>query len=62
MLYNICYALISIKIESKNAIPIQNNKDLNSGSAPRASEHAEGYFLTDTQWWREQKIFPCKSS
>ena len=40
-------------IEAKNAIPIRNSKDLNSGSAPRASEHAEDYFLIDTQWSRE---------
>ena len=35
-------------MEAKNVIPIQNNKDLNSGSAPWASEHAKGYFLIDT--------------
>ena len=46
------------KIEAKNAIPNQNNKDLNSESVPQASEHAKGYFLINTQWSREQKIFP----
>ena len=43
---------------AKNAIPIQNNKDLNSESASQVSKHAEGYFHIDTQWSREQKIFP----
>ena len=49
--------IIIIKIEANNAIPIQNNKDLNSRSAPWASEHAKCYFLIDTKWSREQKNF-----
>ena len=46
-----------------NAIPIQNNKDLNSELASQVCEHVEGlgverYFHIDTQWSCELKIVP----
>ena len=43
-----------LNIWPKEAISIQNNKDLNSQSASHISEHTEGYFHIDTQWSREQ--------